>query len=61
MILGGIILLTVCLTGYIISKEVLNPDFKETKIYPDENRTAPADPTINANGIDIKMIGIKEG
>lgn len=57
----GIILLCACVIGVILLKDVLNPDFKETKIYPDEKRVAPKDTIINVNGIEIKMIGVKGG
>lgn len=32
---GGIVLLCACVIGVYLLKDVLNPDFKETKIYPD--------------------------
>lgn len=44
-----------------VLKDVPNPDFNETKIYPCENHVAPADTTINVNGLEIKMIGVKDG
>lgn len=60
-IVGGIVLLCACVIGVFLLKVVLNPDFEETKIYPDESRVAPADTTINVNGIEIKMIGVRGG
>lgn len=60
-VLGGIVLLAVCVIGYFVLRDILNPEFKETKIYPDEHRISPSDTTINVNGVDIKMIGIRGG
>lgn len=60
-ILGSIVLLTVCIIGYFVFRNILNPDFEETRIYPDENRVTLSDTIINVNGIDIKMIGVKGG
>lgn len=60
-IVGGIILLCACVIGMFFLKDVLNPDFKETKIYPDESRVAPKDTIIGVNGVEIKMIGVKGG
>lgn len=60
-ILGGIVLLVVCVIGYFVLRDVFNPEFKETRINPDGNRVAPSDTVINVNGIDIKMIGVKGG
>lgn len=58
---GGIVLLCACAVGIFLLKDVLNPDFEETKIYPDESRVAPADTTIFVNGVAIKLIGVKGG
>ena len=60
-IVGGIVLLCACVIGVFLLKDVLNPDFKETKIYPDESRVAPKDTIINVNGIEVKMIGVAGG
>ncbi len=60
-IVGSIILLCACVVGVFLLKDVLNPDFKETKIYPDESRVAPKDTIIGVNGVEIKMIGVKSG
>ena len=60
-IVVGIILLCACVVGVFLLKDVLNPDFKETKIYPDESRVAPKDTIIGVNGVEIKMIGVKGG
>ena len=60
-IAGGIALLCVCAIGVLLLRYVLNPDFKETRIYPDENRVAPKDILINVNGVAFKMIGVKGG
>lgn len=42
-------------------REILNPPFDETSIFPDEGRETPADTTIVVNGVAVKMIGIKGG
>lgn len=60
-IAGSIVLLAICLIGYIKFGDNLKPGFEETKIYPDENRVAPSDTIFNVNGTMIKMIGIKGG
>lgn len=60
-IVGGIALLCACVIGVYLLKDVLNPDFKETTIYPDESRVAPKDTIIGVNGVEIKMIGVKGG
>jgi len=60
-ILGSTVLLAVCVIGGFALKDVLNPDFEETRIYLDENRLTPSDTIIIANGIQIKMIGVKGG
>lgn len=60
-VVGGMILLCACVIGVFLLKDVLNPDFKETKIYPDESRIAPNDTIINVNGVEIKMIGVNGG
>lgn len=60
-IVGGIVLLCVCVIGVFLLKDVLNPDFKETKIYPGESSVAPKDTVINVNGVEFKMIGVKSG
>ncbi len=60
-IVGGIVLLCAGIIGVFFLKDVLNPDFKETTIYTDNNRVALADTTINVNGISVKMIGVKGG
>jgi len=60
-IIGGAVLLAACVVGGFALKDVLNPDFDETKIYPDENRLTPSDTIITVNDIPIKMIGVKGG
>lgn len=60
-VVGGIILLCACVIGVFLLKDVLNPDFKETKIYPGESCVAPKDTIIGVNGVEIKMIGVKGG
>lgn len=60
-IVGCIGLICACVIGTIVLKDLLNPDFKETKIYPEENGVAPTDTTIDINGVAVKMIGIKGG
>lgn len=60
-VVGGIIFLCACVIGVFVLKDVLNPDFKETEIYPDESRVSPKDTVINVNGVEIKMIGVKGG
>lgn len=61
-IVGGIILLfCACVIGVVLWREVLNSDFKETKVYPDESRVAPKDTIINVNGVEFKMVGVKGG
>lgn len=60
-IVGGIVLLCACVIGVFLLKDILNPDFKETKIYPDESRVAPKDTIINVNGVEFKIIGVKGG
>lgn len=60
-IVGGIVMLCSCIMGVIFLKDTLNPEFKNTKIYADNTRVAPADTTININGIAIKMIGVNGG
>lgn len=60
-IVGGIVLLAIFLIGYLKFGDNFKPEFKETKIYPGENRIAPSDTIIDANGVMIKMIGIKGG
>lgn len=60
-VVGGIVLLCACVIGVYLLKDVLNPDFKETKIYPDESRVAPKDTIISVNGVEFKMIGVKSG
>lgn len=57
----GIILLAVCVIGFSQIRDLLTPEFEVTKIYPDENRIAPSDTIIIANGVMIKMIGVKGG
>lgn len=58
---GGIVLVCAAIVGFSLLKDVLNPEFNETEIYPDESHIAPPDTTISVNGIAIKMIGIKGG
>ncbi len=58
---GGVALLCGAVAGVILLKNVLNPDFEETKIYPDKSRIAPHDTTIIVNGVEFKMIGVKGG
>ncbi|MDE6008014.1 MAG: formylglycine-generating enzyme family protein [Muribaculaceae bacterium] len=60
-IVGCIVLICACVIGVIIIKNLLNPDFKETKIYPKDNGLAPIDTVIDINGIAVKMIGVKGG
>lgn len=60
-IVGGIVILCISIIGVFLLKDVLNPDFKVTRIYPDESRIAPKDTIINVNGIEFKMIGVKGG
>lgn len=58
---GGVVLLAACLIGLFFLTDILTPEFKETKIYPDENRTEVQDTIFIANGVEIKMIGVKGG
>lgn len=58
-IVGGVVLLAICVIGGLKLRDIFMPEFEETKIYPDENRDAPSDTIINANGVMIKMIGVK--
>lgn len=60
-IVAGILLVCAAIIGVFVLKDVLNPEFKDTRIYTDGNGLAPADTTINVNGIAVKMIGIKGG
>lgn len=60
-IVGGIVLLAIFLIGYLKFGDNFKPEFKETKIYPGENRIAPSDTIFNIDGVIIKMIGIKGG
>lgn len=60
-IAGGVVLLCGGVAGVLILKDFLNPEFEETRIYPDESRVAPADTTIIVNGVEFKMIGVKGG
>ena len=60
-IVGGIILVCGCIMGALFLKDAMNPEFKDTRIYVDNTRVAPADTTVNINGMTIKMIGIKGG
>lgn len=60
-IVGGIVILCTSIIGVFLLKDVLNPDFKVTRIYPDESRIAPKDTIINVNGVEFKMIGVKGG
>lgn len=60
-IVGGIVLLCACAVGVFVFMEIYDGRFEETRIYPDEGRTAPADTTIVVNGIPVKMVGIKGG
>lgn len=60
-IAGGIVLLAICVIGYFILRDILNPEFKETKIYSDNYRIAPTDTVIDVNGVRFKMIGVKGG
>ncbi len=60
-ILGCTVLLAACVIGGFALKDVFNPDFEETRIYPDENRLTPSDTIIIVNDIPIKMIGVKGG
>lgn len=57
-IVGGIVLLFVCIVVVLI---VRNREFDKTVIYPEESRIAPADTIINVDGIAIKMIGVRGG
>lgn len=60
-VIGCIVLLCVCVSGAFLLRDVLYPEFKETKIYPDESSVAPKDTTINVNGVEFRMIGVKGG
>lgn len=60
-IVGGIVLLCACVIGVFFLKDVLNPEFEKTTIYPAKSHIVPADTTINVNGIAVKMIGVKGG
>lgn len=60
-IAGGFVLLAICVIGYLKFGDNFKPEFKETNIYPDNNRIAPSDTIFNVNGILIKMVGIKGG
>jgi len=60
-ILGGIVLLAACVIGGFALRDVLNPPFEETRIYPDESRLTPSDTIVIVNGIPIKMIGVRGG
>lgn len=60
-VVGGVILLIAALVAIPFIKDILNPDFEETTIYPDESRIAPSDTTILVNGVTVKMIGVKGG
>lgn len=60
-IVGGVVLLAICVIGGLKLRDIFMPEFEETKIYPDENRDAPSDTIVNANGVMIKMIGVKGG
>lgn len=60
-IVGGTVLLAACVVGGFALKDILNPNFEETRIYPDENQPTPSDTIIIVNGIQIKMIGVKGG
>ena len=60
-IVAGVGVVAACITGCPRIKNALTPDFKETRIYPDENRIAPPDTVINVNGVPVKMIGVKGG
>ena len=42
-------------------REILNPPFEETTIFPDDNREKPADTAFTVNGVAIKMIGVRGG
>lgn len=58
---GGIVLLAICIISGNKLWDTFKPEFEETTIYPDENSMAPSDTIIIANGVMIKMIGIKGG
>ncbi len=60
-IIGGIVLICGCIMGVLYIKDALNQGFKYTRIYADNTRVAPADTTININGIEIRMIGVNGG
>lgn len=60
-IVSCLVILCGCVIGFMLLRSFLHPDFKDTKIYPNESRMAPTDTTINVCGIAIKMIGVKGG
>ena len=64
-IIASVILSIVCIAGGFFFKDyiydLLNPEFEETAIFPDDSRENPADTTFTVNGIEIKMIGVKGG
>lgn len=60
-IVGGVVVLAACVTGFFMLKDSNNMGFDETEIYPDEDIDAPSDTIIDVNGIPIRMIGVPGG
>lgn len=60
-IAGSVVLIFIGISGFFIIKKNLHSEFRETKIYFDEDGGAVTDTTINVNGVGIKMIGVKGG
>ena len=64
-VIAAIIILMVGIVGVISLndnlREILNPPFEETVIFPDDSRENPADTIFSVNGIEMKMIGVKGG
>lgn len=60
-VVGIVVLLIAGVIAALLLSDVFNPDFEETKIYPDESLIAPADTTINVNGIAFRMVGVRGG
>ena len=63
--ISALVLAVACIVAAPLLKDVLydivNPAYKETKIFPNDSRTNPKDTTICFKGIEIKMIGIRGG
>lgn len=64
-VIAAIIVLLVGIVGVISLndnlREILNPPFEETAIFPDDSRENPADTIFSVNGIEMKMIGVRGG